>query len=57
MGAFSIWHWGIVLIVAFLVFGGSGKIVRIAKDLGSSIPAFRKGLAEAKDVEKELKKL
>ena len=55
MGAFSIWHWVIVLAVVFVLFGGGGKIVAIASDLGKSIPAFKRGIAEAKDIEKEIR--
>ena len=29
MGAFSIWHWIIVLIVVLILFGGKGKLSSI----------------------------
>ena len=28
MGAFSIWHWVIVLIVVLILFGGKGKLIQ-----------------------------
>ncbi|HEY7550010.1 MAG TPA: twin-arginine translocase TatA/TatE family subunit, partial [Hyphomicrobiaceae bacterium] len=33
MGSFSIWHWLILLAVALLLFGGSGKISSIMGDV------------------------
>ena len=32
MGAFSIWHWLIVLAVVLLLFGGRGKISALMGD-------------------------
>ncbi len=46
MGAFSIWHWLIVLAVALLLFGGGGKIKKIMGDVGSGITAFKRGLKD-----------
>ena len=34
MGAFSIWHWIIVLIVVLVLFGGKGKLSSIMGDFG-----------------------
>jgi sec-independent protein translocase protein TatA len=48
MGAFSIWHWLIVLAVVLLLFGGGGKIPKLMKDLGSGINAFKKGMNDEK---------
>jgi len=42
MGAFSIWHWVIVLIVVLILFGGKGKLSSIMGDFG-------KGLKNSKD--------
>ena len=39
MGAFSIWHWLIVLVVVLVLFGGGGKISRLMGD-------FKKGIKE-----------
>ena len=46
MGGFSIWHWLIFLVVALLLFGGSGKISSIMGDVAKGIKSFRKGLSE-----------
>ena len=44
MGSFSIWHWIIVLAVVLILFGGGGKISRLAGDLAGGIKSFRKML-------------
>ena len=49
MGTFSIWHWLIVGAVVLLLFGGGGKIPKLARDMGMGINAFKKGLKESKD--------
>ncbi len=46
MGAFSIWHWLIVLAVVLLLFGGSGKISSLMGDVAKGIKSFKKGLQE-----------
>jgi sec-independent protein translocase protein TatA len=46
MGAFSIWHWLIVLVVVLLLFGGSGKISSLMGDLAKGIKSFKKGLSD-----------
>jgi sec-independent protein translocase protein TatA len=46
MGSLSIWHWAIILVVVFLVFGGKGKISELMGDAGKGIKSFKKGLAE-----------
>lgn len=51
MGSFSIWHWLIVLAVVLLLFGGGGKLSRLAGDLASGIKNFRKGLKEEEGAE------
>ncbi|HEY1243708.1 MAG TPA: twin-arginine translocase TatA/TatE family subunit, partial [Hyphomicrobiaceae bacterium] len=43
MGSFSIWHWLILLAVALLLFGGSGKISSIMGDVAKGIKSFKKG--------------
>jgi sec-independent protein translocase protein TatA len=52
---FSIWHWMIVLVVVVLLFG-SGKIVKLAGEIGQAFPAFKRGIQDAKDLEREVKK-
>lgn len=49
MGAFSIWHWLIVLAVVLLLFGGSGKISSLMGDVAKGIKSFRKGLQDGDD--------
>lgn len=50
MGAFSIWHWLLVLVVAMLFFG-RGRISTLMGDVGTGIRNLRQGLAEAEDVQ------
>ena len=45
MGAFSIWHWLIVLLVVILLFGGK-KLRDLGGDLGTAIRGFKKGMRE-----------
>ncbi len=46
MGAFSIWHWLIVLVVVLVLFGGKGKISGLMGDVAKGIKSFKKGMAE-----------
>jgi sec-independent protein translocase protein TatA len=46
MGGLSIWHWLIFLVVALLLFGGSGKISSILGDVAKGIKSFKKGMSE-----------
>ena len=46
MGSLSVWHWLIFLVVALLMFGGSGKISGIMGDFAKGIKSFKKGMAE-----------
>lgn len=45
MGALSIWHWLIVLLVVVLVFGTS-KLRNMGKDLGSAVKGFKEAVSE-----------
>ena len=55
MGAFSIWHWIIVLIVVLILFGGKGKLSSIMGDFGKGLKNFKdQVIAETKT--KPLKK-
>ncbi|MGN1280556.1 MAG: Sec-independent protein translocase subunit TatA [Succinivibrio sp.] len=49
MGAMSIWHWVILLVVVALVFGTS-KLKNAGKDLGGAIRGFKEGMKEASDI-------
>ena len=46
MGAFSIWHWLVVLAVVLLMFGGRGKISALLGDFGKGLTSFKKGMKE-----------
>jgi sec-independent protein translocase protein TatA len=50
MGALSVWHWLIFLVIALLFFGGSGKISSIMGDVAKGIKSFKKGMTEEDDV-------
>jgi len=54
MGAFSIWHLLIVLVVVVLLFG-AGRVPTLMGDMAKGVKAFKKGLhdevVEAKDKE------
>lgn len=44
MGAFSIWHWLVVLLVVVLLFG-SKKLRNLGGDLGTAVRGFKKGMS------------
>jgi sec-independent protein translocase protein TatA len=46
MGAFSIWHWLIVLAVVVILFGGGGKISRLMGDFGKGLKNFKSSVKE-----------
>ncbi|MEZ5843200.1 MAG: twin-arginine translocase TatA/TatE family subunit [Hyphomicrobiaceae bacterium] len=45
MGATSIWHWIIVLLIVVLLFG-RGKISEIMTDVAKGIKSFKKGMSD-----------
>lgn len=45
MGAFSLWHWAVVLTVLLILFG-SGKLPGAMADMAKGIKTVRKGLSE-----------
>jgi sec-independent protein translocase protein TatA len=45
MGAGSIWHWVILLVVVVLLFG-SGRISSVMTDVAKGIKSFKKGMAD-----------
>lgn len=51
MGAFSIWHWLIVLVVVLLIFG-TKKLRNIGSDLGGAVKGFKDGVKEKDDAHK-----
>ena len=54
MGAFSIWHWVIVLIVVLILFGGKGKLSSIMGDFGKGLQNFKDQVKSNKEVEEEV---
>ena len=52
MGIGSMWHWLIVLAVVLLLFGG-GKISGLMGDFAKGIKAFKKGIKDDEDDEKD----
>ena len=48
MGATSIWHWIILLLIVVLLFG-RGKISEIMGDVAKGIKSFKKGMSEDDD--------
>ncbi|WP_295625230.1 Sec-independent protein translocase subunit TatA [uncultured Nitrosomonas sp.] len=46
MGAFSIWHWIIVLAIVVLVFG-TKKLRNLGGDLGSALKGFKEGMKDS----------
>ncbi len=45
MGAFSIWHWIVVLGVVLLIFGPS-RLPSLGQDLGKAIRGFKESIEE-----------
>jgi len=45
MGAFSLWHWIILLLVVVMVFG-TKKLKNLGGDLGSAIKGFKDAMGE-----------
>ena len=45
MGAMSIWHWALVILVVMLLFG-RGKISDMMGDVAKGIKSFKKGMAD-----------
>lgn len=48
MGATSIWHWIILLLIVVLLFG-RGKISEVMGDVAKGIKSFKKGMADEDD--------
>ncbi len=46
MGAFSIWHWLIVLAVVVILFGGGNKLSRLMGDFGRGLRSFKSNMKE-----------
>ncbi|PCI60643.1 MAG: twin-arginine translocase subunit TatA [Methylophilaceae bacterium] len=55
MGAFSLWHWLIVLLVVVLVFG-TKKLRNMGSDVGGAVKEFKKAVKDngVEDATKEV---
>lgn len=53
MGAWSIWHWLIVLVIVMLVFG-TKKLRNIGQDLGGAVKGFKDGVKEGTESAKQV---
>ena len=53
MGAFSIWHWIIVLIVVLILFGGKGKLSGIMGDFGKVLKNFKDQMKSKEDEDEQ----
>ncbi len=50
----SLAHWAIVALVVFLLFG-AGKLPRLMEDVAEGIKAFKRGMRDDDDSQKQLK--
>ena len=50
MGAFSIWHWLIVLLIVVMVFG-TKKLKNLGSDLGGAVKGFKDGMKQGESDE------
>lgn len=51
MGAFSIWHWLIVLLVVVLIFG-TKKLRNIGSDVGGAVKSFKDAVKDEQSAAK-----
>jgi len=51
MGAFSLWHWLIVLLIVVLVFG-TKKLRNMGGDVGGAVKEFKKAVKDPSVEEK-----
>jgi sec-independent protein translocase protein TatA len=56
MGAMSIGHWAIVILVVILLFGRN-KITHLMEDIGGGLRNLRKGMRELTEEEQEIKRI
>ncbi|MBE7563515.1 Sec-independent protein translocase subunit TatA [Acidithiobacillus sp. HP-6] len=52
MGAFSIWHLVIILLIVVALFG-TAKLRNVGSDLGSAIKSFRSAVKEEEEEKKD----
>jgi len=46
MGALSLWHWLIIIVVLVLLFGGRGRLSNVMGDFAKGVKAFKSGMKE-----------
>lgn len=46
MGALSIWHWLIIIVVLVILFGGRGRLSGVMGDFAKGVKAFKAGMKE-----------
>jgi sec-independent protein translocase protein TatA len=56
MGEFSLWHWLLVIAIAFLLFG-TNKLGAVGKGLAEGIRNFKAGMREPEAEKAEEKKV
>jgi sec-independent protein translocase protein TatA len=52
MGEFSIWHWLLVIVIAFLLFG-TNKLGEVGKGLAEGIRNFKSAMKDPEPEKKE----
>ncbi len=52
MGAFSIWHWLIVLLIVVMVFD-TKKLKNMGSDLGGAVKGFKDGMKDGSSGDSE----
>ena len=50
-GAFSIWHWLILLLIIIMLFG-TKRLGNLGSDLGNAVKGFRKAMSEDSEGQK-----
>jgi sec-independent protein translocase protein TatA len=50
-GAFSIWHWVILLLIVVMLFG-TKRLSTLGSDLGNAVKGFRKAMSEDSEAAK-----
>ncbi|HEY6130679.1 MAG TPA: Sec-independent protein translocase subunit TatA [Halioglobus sp.] len=50
-GAFSIWHWVILLLIVIMLFG-TKRLSTLGSDLGNAVKGFRKAMSEDNEATK-----
>jgi sec-independent protein translocase protein TatA len=53
MGAMSLTHWIILLVVVVLIFG-TKKLANVGKDLGQAVKGFKDGVASGSEPQAKL---